>query len=524
MTVIQSGVQRARNLLLHLLLPGALMAQSPDWVTSPGQAQAFPDGTFLTGFGIARLDADRELPESIAHAVAAARRNLVEKVRVTIRSSMVSRTEETDAGMRQNFSSATEAFTDLDLEGLSDEHYVDKSAEQVFALATVRRSLLEQTYAQRAERLRRDVRQKVLRAHQAEERGDRTRALREYLDASPLLRQLEEAQAILTTVRASAAAFREFDISCAENQSLGEQVRLALAALLARPLSSIDDAISYLVYCLSEQTGSGPATVWIDNPTFRDTGIGSPFARYVRQAMESQCTSLGRWQIRSTEPTDAGTAVQDGRMLDLEAFYWDQQEAVRVTAMLRDQEKGVLVASAEVLIPARLVQTAGVVLVPDNFARAMEDERRFTRDEVLTGGLELMVRTNKGGDHPVFVTGERMQVFLRVTMPSWIRFVYHLADGSRALLLDNYHIDRQHAGEEIEVPQEFACDAPYGAEVLQVFASTEPFPKVRTENRDGYELLAGPLDSFLSSTRGRQRGEQGVLQAERRIVLTTMEK
>jgi hypothetical protein len=500
------------------------MAQSPDWVTSPGQSPSYPDVTFLTGFGIARLDADRELDESIAHAVAAARRNLVEKVRVTIRSSMVSRTEETGAGIRQEFSSATEAFTALDLEGLSDEHYIDKSAEQVFALATVRRSLLEQTYAQRVERLRRDVRQKVLRAHQAEERGDRTRALREYLDASPPLRQLEEAQAILTTVRGSSTALHAFDVSSAGDQTLGEQVRLALTALLARPLSSIDDAVSYLVYCLSEQTDAGPALVRIENPTFRDTGIGSPFARYLRQRLESQCTSLGRWQVRSTERMGAETAIEDGRVLDLEAFYWDQQGGVKVTALLRDQEKGLLVASAEVLIPARVVKTAGVVLVPDNFTRAMEDERTFTRDEVLTGGLELTVRTNKGGDHPVFVTGERMRVYLRVTMPSWIRFVYHLADGSRALLLDSYYIDGPHTGQEIEVPQEFACDAPYGAEVLQVFASTEPFPKVRTENRDGYDLLAGPLDSFLSATRGRQRGAQGVLQAERRIVLTTMEK
>ncbi len=115
-----------------------------------------------------------------------------------------------------------------------------------------------------------------------------------------------------------------------------------------------------------------------------------------------------------------------------------------------------------------------------------------------------------------------MKVLLKVNLPSYIRFVYHLADEERVLLMDNYYIDQTKVNHDYEIPVEFQCDAPFGAEVLQVFARTEPFPEVQTVNKGGYDIIVGDLSKFLSQTRGMTKVKQGLVQAERRVVITTV--
>ena len=75
-----------------------------------------------------------------------------------------------------------------------------------------------------------------------------------------------------------------------------------------------------------------------------------------------------------------------------------------------------------------------------------------------------------------------------------------------------------------QVPEEFECAEPFGAEVLQVFARTEPFEPLETVERDGYYFLKEDLPRFLARTRGFKRKQPETMQAERRVVITTMEQ
>ena len=65
----------------------------------------------------------------------------------------------------------------------------------------------------------------------------------------------------------------------------------------------------------------------------------------------------------------------------------------------------------------------------------------------------------------------------------------HLADGKRALLLNNHFINQSSANHVVMLPDTFIVTEPFGAEVVQVFASTDPFPQMRVEMWNGFEIL-----------------------------------
>ena len=188
---------------------------------------------------------------------------------------------------------------------------------------------------------------------------------------------------------------------------------------------------------------------------------------------------------------------------------------------------GAITASVETTVENSVIQTANLSLKSQNFKEAFADQKVFRTDEVIGGGLMLEAWTDKGDENTLYAEGDTMKVFVRVNIPCNIRFIYHLADGARVLLLDNHYIDQSKVNKVYEIPEEFVCAPPFGAEVLQVFASTAEFEKAETKNVDGYDVLVEDLDKFLVKTRGMKKikdDQKKILQAEQRIVITTMAK
>jgi hypothetical protein len=228
------------------------------------------------------------------------------------------------------------------------------------------------------------------------------------------------------------------------------------------------------------------------------------------------------------EPVVVGSArwevVNDAAAADLMSMgtYWDEPGGLKFIVSLRNKSDNRTVASVERFVPDSVIQRAHFNLKPQNFEQAFSDQKQFRKDEVVGGGLLLDVWTNKGMENLLFTKGEKMKVYVRVNISSYIRFVYHLANGKRALLLSNYYIDETKTNKPVEIPQEFECDAPFGAEVLQVFARTEQFEPAMTVQADGYDILEDTLESFVASTRGMKKVSKGTLQSECRVVLTTV--
>ncbi|HAT10757.1 MAG TPA: hypothetical protein DCS97_09235, partial [Planctomycetes bacterium] len=171
------------------------------------------------------------------------------------------------------------------------------------------------------------------------------------------------------------------------------------------------------------------------------------------------------------------------------------------------------------------VEATGLATAPQNAAAALADQQQFRTEEVIGGGMKLEVWTSKGDDAPVFVKGEQVLIFARTDRPSYLRIIYHLADGRRALLCDNLFIDESKVNQVYQLPDEFVVDAPFGAETLQASAATKPFPKLPTRMEDGYPILQDGLAIANAKTRGLKKAEPTeVRQAEARVVVTTVER
>jgi hypothetical protein len=203
---------------------------------------------------------------------------------------------------------------------------------------------------------------------------------------------------------------------------------------------------------------------------------------------------------------------------------WDQPDGLRVVLAAHALKDGRMLAAAEATLPKAGVEATGLATAPQNAAAALADQQAFRTDEVIGGGMQLEVWTSKGDDAPVFTKGERVQIFARVDRPAHLRLVYHLADGRRALLLDDLYIDESKVNQVYQLPDEFEVDAPFGAETLQAIAATAALPKLPTRMEDGYPILTDGLVAANAKTRGLKKANAEVRQAEARVVVTTVER
>jgi hypothetical protein len=525
----------SKILICLFALPLFLLAETPDWVKNQGKSAKYSELRYLTGFGMAKLEKNGNKADVSQFASDYAKKNLIEKIRVSVSSNVVSKNEETEKKYATYFSAAVQSTASLDLQGLETLLYFDDDENIMYALAIVGRESISAIYDKRVSDLRSEIEEHVENGKKFDEQNQRAKALGEYLACYPLFRQLEEAETILMAAETNVSkSMNELDGAVQTQQISVNQVRQAVDKLVQRPINTTEDLAWYLIYTLKGQIDLQGKSVMVAPFTYQDTKMGSPFSRFFRLALEGKAVEEGRWNVAQQtadfQPKMGNIAKEyaqaSGASYLLSGTYWEIPQGVKVQAILRSVADSKLVASVEQVVPNSTVASSGQSLKPQNFKDAFADQKDFKSGEVVGSGLNLEVWTNKGVDNLIFTKGERMNVFVRANLPCYIRFIYHLASGQRTLLEDSYYIDDSKVNKVCQIPPggEFECDAPYGGEVLQVFARTEQFDPVVTVEKDGYKYLQEDLKKFLVATRGFKAVKQEVMQTEQRVTITTMEK
>jgi hypothetical protein len=521
-----------KTLAILVVLPLLLYAEVPDWVKNQGKSLKYNELRYLTGFGMAKLEKNSNRAEATQSASDNAKKNLIEKVRVSVSSNVLSKSEETEKKYSSYFASAVQSSASMDLQGLDIQHYYDEDERMEYALATVSRQNVIEVYGKRAADLRSEIHQHVANGKKFDDQNQRAQALNEYLACYPLFRQLEEAETILIAAQTNESkSFSELDGVVQKDQVNVGQVRQAVDKLVQRPINTPEDLAWYLVYTIKGQSDLQGKRMMVTPFTYQDMKLGSPLSRYFKQVLEGKAVEVGKWDIVQ-QPTTFQPKTRDvaqeyaqasGADYVLSGTYWELPEGIKFQAVVRSVAESKLVASAEQLVPATVIQSSNQSLKPQNFKEAFADQKDFKSGEVVGGGLNLEVWTNKGVENLMFTKGEHMTVFVRTNIPCYIRCLYHLASGERVLLLDNHYIDESKVNKVYQIPQEFECDAPYGGEVLQVFARTEEFEPIMTTEKDGYRYLNEDLKKIVVATRGFKAVKRASMQTEQRITITTME-
>ncbi len=525
----------SKILICLFALPLFLQAEIPDWVKNQGRSATYSELRYLTGFGMAKLEKNGNKAEVRQLASDYAKKNLIEKIRVSVSSNVVSKNEETEKKYLTYFSSAVQSTASMDLQGLDTQIYFDDDENIMYALAIVSRENIAAVYDKRVSDFRSEIEEHMTNGKRYDEQNQRAKALEEYLACYPLFRQLEEAETILMAAETNQSrSMSELDGAVQSQQISMNQVRQAVDKLVQRPINTTEDLAWYLMYTLKGQVDLQGKSVLVAPFTYQDTKMGSPFSRYFKQSLESKAVEVGQWnvvqQTADFQPKMGNIAKEyaqaSGASYIFTGTFWELPQGVKVQAILRNVADSKLVASVEQVLPGAVVQSSGQSIKPQNFKEAFADQKEFKSGEVVGSGLNIEVWTNKGVDNLIFTKGERMTVFVRANLPCYIRFIYHLASGERTLLLNSYYIDDSKVNKVCQIPPggEFECDAPFGSEVLQVFARTEEFDPVVTVDKDGYKYLQEDLKKFLGATRGFKAVKQEVMQTEQRVTITSMQQ
>ncbi|MEX2362031.1 MAG: hypothetical protein WD597_00355, partial [Balneolaceae bacterium] len=448
--------------------------------------------------------------QALAMAESYARTDLIQKVQVQVSSLTSSFEDETNGNYNSQFTNETESASSLNLFGLSTENQVENS--MVYVLSNVKKDVLQEQYRERMNGLLDQFLQTANQAKSSLDAGNKDLALEQLMEAKPVYSDLFSTWTVVQSL-GGGVNWRPENVRD-EINFINQQV----SALINRPVTTLDDAAWWLANTLGKESNQ-PHTVNLSAITYKNTGISSEFANYLRQLLTRQIGNRTNWSIVETD----ARLKQDPTHL-MTGTFWDNGEDVQVILNTREIESGKIVTTTEVTIPGEVIEQSGYDILPENYETALADLKAMKENKGDNRGLQLEVWTAKGQDQLVYEEGELLEVSLQVNLPSYIRILYHLNDGTRVLLVDSHFINDRDINKPYTLPYQFECVAPFGVEMMQVIAQSEPFERVETKTIDGIPYLTEDLEKFIANTRGFKIKKQEAQQTEEVLTITTIKK
>lgn len=518
-----------RLALLCLATLAVLAAEDapPRWLGEAGRAAVFPEPAWLSAEAQERTSPERDRARCLEIVATAAQNELARSIRVRVESVTEDRTVEitgsTGSRYESTFSDQSMTIAGVWLEQRRLETWFDEASGTAYAVCAVERAVMAEGLRARADAALTELAAEAAAAKALEDGGRPNEAAPAWSKALAGLRAVGD-----DLILAAGLAGTPADAALAGRlRELHDRAASALARLAGRAIATVDDLAWSLAMQLQRGAGETKPLVMVPSFTVRDSRLSSQFGRYAAQLLANQLGKTAGWRVMRASaggPARDAAAASGAEAVVLGAT-WDAPDGVRVVVAVHALSGGAMLAAAEAILPRAGLEATGLATAPQNAAAALADQQAFRQEEVIGGGMRLEVWTSKGDDAPVFVKGEQVQIFARVDRPSYLRIIYHLADGRRALLLDNFFIDESKVNQVYQLPDEFVVDAPFGAETLQAVAATKPLPKLGTRMEDGYPILVEGLAAANAKTRGLKKVEgAAVQQAEARVVVTTVER
>ena len=523
-------LSRCAYLALFLLgLSAAAAPKTPDWLTADTRASLYPDSAWIVVGPVQESVAPERPPHRCEEIVAeAAQAELARALRVRIESAVETSGTETVGAAAPRFdatySHRSRITSDLELLGRKLETFFDAKNQQAYALGALERAPFAAMLRDRADRALAGLAVTAATAELAEATHPadaRTQWARIALALREAAADLEIARVVANLPAADAPLAARL-----RSQTLA--VAVAEARLQARAVDSLDSLAFVLADQLTRSLAEG-AERRVIVPPFRVAGAGfaSPLGTALASALTTDLGAQG-WNV--LRPSAAGPVAEAAKTSGANAVVRGETRVLPTGALRCDiavltLAEGRQIAAANAELPAAALATTGLAAAPQNAAAALADQHLFTWDDVVGGVMQVEVWTAKPEVPTVFQAGETTKLFVRVDRPCFLRIVYHLADGTHSLLVDNLFIDAAKVNRPYELPETFEIAAPFGVETIQANVSTHEFAPLSTRQKDGYTLIVDDLAAANAKTRGmklRKAEDAPVQQAEARLVVTTM--
>lgn len=516
------------SLIVTLLISHLAFSQeAPGWVNPVQRSAMYPEEKYLVCFKSDVLAKDND-PAALAETLLKLAKNqLVEQLRVTIKSSTSIHIENSNTHTKEIFLQAGTATSEANLTGLKTEIWYNKKKKdkEVCVIAVIKKSDLIAGCKSGMADLQGRITKKLDIAKQFMAAGETEKAINAYYECYPLIRELNNDLAILASIGNEAAGSGAADPELLVTQGISE-VRKGKELDLDQACFFIANGLKQQLIALIESGEfSDKDKISIGGFIYQDSKMGSEFSSRVSAILEQKLTSLKVPAYSSADIKSSGSKPeQDGGNFSLSGSYWVEGNKVKVISNIKNNAGGTTLASGQEYLPMAWFTANGVKYLPDNYEIAKARENALNKNELPSTTLQVDVWTNKGAETPVFSKGDTMLMYMKVNRPCFIRMIYYLADGQKTLLVDNKEITAEFVGKVFEFPDQFICEAPFGSETLQVCAQTEPFKPLNTKMENGYKMILDNVNGILANTRGMKSASMQFKQAEKRLDLTTVEK
>lgn len=501
-----------------ILFPLSIMAQPPEWTNESFRKMKYPEKDFLSGYASEPNIKKEEPGFLLGRLETYAKNRLNESVIVSVQSVTNLDVTETNNQVIQYFKTSAASYSNLNLTGLKTETFYDTKAKTGYAFVYARKSDIETLYRNKVNTLKDQVSGIIKSAIQITRSGNIPKASELYFSCYPVLRQIEEAQSVLASLSSGKILPENFQIN--EINTLKFSVDSAVNALFSNQNNTLSDQVYFLVNTLKPQIINEKQSLRLTPFTYQDTRMGSPFSRKLAAELEQKLIAAG---IQAT--TDAPLPGTDNLSTPLlmSGTYWEEGDFIKIVCIVKNIQTAKLIASSEAKISKQHLANTQVSFLPENFQQAMVNQKLFGKDEITGGDLNIELYTNKGADNLIFLSGDKMKLFVKANKECYIRCIYLMADGSKVLLLDNYYISSNQVNLLYELPYEFECAEPFGVETLTLNAQNKPFAPLQIKRESGYDFIVNDLGATLVATRGMKRiDDKSDQKAEKRLIITTI--
>ncbi|MFC2102492.1 DUF4384 domain-containing protein [Bacteroidota bacterium] len=502
------------GLLVLFISPILLTAQEePGWVNPAKRRAMFPDGQYLSGFKSGTFERDEDTEPIVDRLIKMAKTDLLEQIKVTIKSTATFNLENMNSQSLEHFRQASTSTAEASLTGLKTESFADQKKREVYAIAYLKiADLVESCKANLVEKENK-VNSLIKLAGDLAASGNLQQALSTYYDCFPLVREMENDISLVVSLGKEST----------QNQipQLEYLINTGISDLRQGKGLTLDEACLFLSNGLKQQVKylDPEGFLIMGTFTYQDSKMGSEFASHMGATLEQKMTLVG-FNLKTVDA--ARDALKEGDLVYcLSGTFWNEGDRVKIISNIRRLNDGKSLASMEEYIPQQWMKDHQVQVVPDNYTLAINRQKDFMKTDIPTDDLDISIWTNKGAENPLFREGDTMMVYTQVNKPCYIRLIYYLADGTKTLLVDNFNIPQENLNSPIKYPYPFICDAPYGSEILQALAQTQPFQPLKTIKKDGYLVIQEDVKGIMDNFRGMKTTVPELLQSEKRVDITT---
>jgi len=479
----------------------SLSQNRPLWTDHQTRDQVFPPDQYYIGFNSSDFKKGDDMPSVTHYVESLARNELSEVLYQSINSA---------AQIRGDYPKSSFTRTTMEGCGMETQSYLDVKEGVAFGIASVPiRSMKTYFYKKLSDEMD-DIESKIAVADRISNKGAAYARFMELLDE---LDHINSDRLLMKNLGVSN------DVALMTDKWEGYKNFVEDRAEELRNVKEItlEEAAFFMIEKLVSEQNLEDLIIRLQPVTFKSTEIATEF-------------SLRFNQLLSYDLLKKGVKVRTGNALDatkvLAGTYWPRVDKVQVSMdLVEDFGDGMdlTIASGAVYVPIAALDDENLQYEVVTSNRAMQ-KNTLLMNRITNGGMDAEVSTQKGSEALVFKEGEKLELFIEVNRPSYVRLMNVWSDDQQLLLLDNYYIDEDNINKKIPLPLEWVTACPCGTEYIQLFARSEPFEYLEVETEDGFDFITEPLEDTVNKSRGYNMVKKpGSYIAESTIVVTTLE-